>query len=283
MNEAQKKIDEAAVEVDKRFLPCTYPIYAFIEGEDPVLIGTCFAITYRERNFLVTAAHVIDESHNAMLAFGTASGALVIIQGKFYVTQTNGKSREEDPLDFAWHELTEDEVAKISCVPESSLESVPDPRVVERVHVALGYPVSKNNKIRAEQRRARKLKPIVARYMNLQTDAVAYFQTRGMALETHIAIKRENRSLNRERVEENTIGHIGLSGGPLIDSGMHFNPPGFFSPKISGIVIEGDNKPQKSRLIVAVRISVLLRHVDELINIQEAEQKKSTSVDIRSK
>lgn len=282
MNEAQKKIDEAAVEVDERFLPCTYPIYAFIEENDPVLIGTCFAISYRERNFLVTAAHVIDESHNATLALGTASGDLVIIEGEFYVTPTNGKSREEDPWDFAWHELTEEEVAKISCVPESSLEIVPDPRVVEKVHVALGYPVSKNKTIRPEQRRARKLKPIVARYMNRQTDAVEYFQTRGMAPETHIAIKRENRSLNQERVEENTIGHIGLSGGPLIDSGMQLNPPGFFSPKISGIVIEGDNKAQKSRLIVAVRISVLLRHVGQLIDVQEAEQKKSTSGDIRS-
>jgi hypothetical protein len=63
---------------------------------------------------------------------------------------------------------------------------------------------------------------------------------------------------------------------------MQLNPPGFFSPKISGIVIEGDNKAQKSRLIVAVRISVLLRHVGQLIDAQEAEQKKSTSGDIRS-
>ncbi|MGB9991016.1 hypothetical protein [Pseudoduganella rhizocola] len=262
MDEAKTKVDEAVTQVDSTFLPCTYPIYAFVDGKDPTLIGTCFALSYRARNFLVTAAHVIDNSKKASLAFGTASGAMVIIEGEFYVTSAVGIGREEDPWDFAWHELTEEEGSKISCVPESSLEIVPNPLVIDKVHVALGYPVSKNKKISPERRRARKLTPVVARYMNLQTDAAVYFQERGMSSETHIAIKRENRSLNQERVEGNTIGHIGLSGGPLIDTGMQLDPPGFFPPKLSGILIEGDKNSQKSRIIVAVRISVILRHID---------------------
>lgn len=268
MKDVQKIVDESAAEVDKRFLPCTYPIYAFVEENDPVLIGTCFAMTYKSRKFLVTAAHVIDDCKKAILALGTASGHLVNIEGEFYVTPTNDKSREDDPWDFAWHELTEEEITKITCAPESSLEVAHDPEVVENVYVALGYPVSKNKKISPEQRRAHKLKPVVARYMNLQTDAAVYFQSRGMTSETHIAIKRENRSLNQERMEENTIGHTGLSGGPLIDSGMKLNPAGFFSPKISGIVIEGDKKGERSRIIVAVRVSVLLRHIDKSIDVQ---------------
>jgi hypothetical protein len=238
MDESQKLVDQVSTEVERKFSSFTYPIYAFIEGSNPILIGTCFALRYRDRNILVTAAHVIDNSKKATLALGTPSAEeLVTIEGEFHVTGTNNKDREEDPFDFAWHELTDEEAEKVACIREDDLEVQAAPERREKVYVAMGYPVSKNNKIRPDQRRARRLVPKRANYMNLQSDAAEYFEKRGMASATHIAIRRENRSLNSAREEENTIGHRGLSGGPLIDSGMQLSPPGVFAPKVREALI----------------------------------------------
>jgi hypothetical protein len=270
MDKAKALVDQALDDVKNNFAPFTYPVYAFVDENPPIFIGTCFAFRYGDRGFLVTAAHVIDNCEYATLALGTRPGAeLVTIEGEFHITNKINGSREEDPIDFAWHALTTDEAKKIPCIPESDLEIRPDPERYDRMYVVTGYPLSKNNKIPPDQRRARRLVPKRATYMNRQCDVTAYFEKHGMTSATHIAVKREHRALNAMREEENTIGHKGLSGGPVIDSGMRLSPPEFTAPKVSGIVIERD---EKSSFIVAVRLSVVLHHISATIGTLHASQ-----------
>src|ERR1700675_2650899 len=136
--DAGKLIDQAFAEAIEKFAFATYPIYAFVEGNDPVLIGTCFAVEYRNRKFLVTAAHVIDNHRKATLALAASSGEPVIIEGEFHIVDPGKKAREDDPWDFAWHELTIEEAHKIACIPESDLEVQSIPEEGVGLYVAMG-------------------------------------------------------------------------------------------------------------------------------------------------
>jgi len=261
ISKASDLIAEVRKEAFRKFASAVTPIYAFVEDNDPVLIGTCFAIEYKNRKFLVTAAHVLDNHKFATLAAGSPSGEFVTIEGHFHMTPPGDSGRKDDPWDFAWHELTAEEAAKLVCVPESDLETQSVPGASQSLYVAIGFPVSKNKKIKPEHKRARRLAPSPAMYINSGAEASAYFSKRGMSQETNIAIKREGRAYNDNGQQENTIGHRGLSGGPLINSGLRL-PATIDAQKISGIVIEGDDDNQNHTIIVAVRLSVVLQYID---------------------
>ncbi|SKC99393.1 hypothetical protein SAMN05445504_7721 [Burkholderia sp. CF099] len=264
MTESQHFINDLYVAADATFAPAVYPIYGFVEGADPVVIGTCFAIEYRGRKFLVSAAHVIDDHRKATLALAPVRGGEPItVEGQFYIVNPGDKLREDDPFDFAWHELTTEEALKIDCIPERNLEDDRTSGGGTCLYIAMGFPASKNKKISPANRAKRLLVPNRARYMNVETDATEYFEFREMSSETHIAIERENRSHSLDGVEENTIGHKGLSGGPLINTGARLNPASLGRPKVSGILIEND---EKRKIIVALRLSVVLRHIDSVVD-----------------
>jgi hypothetical protein len=258
---ASQLIAEVRKEASRKFASAVTPIYAFVEDRDPVLIGTCFAIEYKNRKFLVTAAHVLDNHKLATLAAGSPSGEFVTIEGHFHVTPPGDSGREDDPWDFAWHELTAEEAARLVCVPETDLETQSASEASQSLYVTIGFPVSKNKKIKPEHKRTRRLAPLPVMYINSGAEASPYFSTRGMSQETHIAIKRENRAFDENGQQENTIGHRGLSGGPLINSGLRL-PATIAAQKVSGIVIEGDDDNQRHTIIVAVRLSVVLQYID---------------------
>jgi hypothetical protein len=264
MTESQQLSNDLYVAADATFATAVYPIYGFVEGADPVVIGTCFAIEYRSRKFLVSAAHVIDDHKKATLALAPVRGGEPItVEGQFYIVNLGDKRREDDPFDFAWHELTIEEALKIDCIPEQNLEDNRTSAGGVSLYIAMGFPASKNKKISPANRDKRLLVPNLARYMNVEEDATEYFKFREMSSETHIAIKRENRSHNLKGEEENTIGHKGLSGGPLINTGARLNPASLGRPKVSGILIEND---EKRKIIVALRLSVVLRHIDSVVD-----------------
>lgn len=242
------------------FAGSIFPIYRFADGDDPVHIGTCFAFEYRKRRFLVTAAHVLDhKSHGALGFASTAERLPVEIKGQWHVVDPGDKPREEDPFDFAWHELTPDEIQSVPCVPESGLEDAVTPTNGLRLLTTIGFPVSKNKKIAPDKRRRRAIAPTRAQYSNTEMTPTAHFQARGMSPSTHVAMKRENRAINSDGVEQNTIGHKGFSGGPLIYSGLTNSPVSISSQKIVGVILEGDDS---IGTIIALRLSVLLRHID---------------------
>ncbi|WP_155835114.1 hypothetical protein [Herbaspirillum sp. RV1423] len=258
-----KLIEQVSADAVGKFTFAVYPVYAFVETGDPELLGTCFAIEYRNRKFLVTAAHVIDNHKHAALALGTPfSNELVAIERLFHLVDPGDKPREDDPFDFAWHELTAEEARIIACIPEDNIENRRSHEGGTGLYMAMGFPVSKNKKISPDDRRARRLIPLMFRYTNLQADADEYFKKRGMSPETHIAIKRENRSINEDGKEENTIGPKGLSGGPLINTGLRLPFSSILPPKVGGMILEKD---EKSQVIVALRLSVVLQHIDATI------------------
>lgn len=60
-------------------------------------------------------------------------------------------------------------------------------------------------------------------------------------------------------MEDNSIGHHGFSGGPLIYAGLSNSPSAIGDQLIVGVILEGDDS---HGVIVALRLSVVLRHIE---------------------
>lgn len=261
---AHELIENAQQAAFKNFAHAIFPVYKFDEVADPVHVGTCFAFEYRERQFLVTAAHVLDHNDQGHLGFASTAGKNPIsILGEWHVVNPGDKPREEDPFDFAWHELTPEEMALVPCIGGFRLEDNQSPTVGLRLLTMIGFPVSKNKKISPDNRRKRHLLPKRAQYSNIEVTPDEYFATRGMSSQTHVAMKREQRSMEGEGVKVNTIGHHGFSGGPLIDANLTKSSSSIEDQKVVGIVLEGN---EAFDVVVALRISVVLRHIDSQIS-----------------
>lgn len=246
------------------FARATFPVYKFDELADPVHIGTCFAFEYRDRRFLVTAAHVLDHDNQGRLGFAsTAENRPMQILGEWHVVSPGDRPREEDPFDFAWHELTADEIAHVPCIAAVQLEDSESPAIGLRLLTMIGFPVSKNKKISPDARRKRRLSPKIAQYSNTELASDEHFKSKGMSSRTHLAVKREQRSIDSEGLEVNTIGHHGFSGGPLIYAGLTTSPTSFDDQKVVGIILEGN---ETFDVVFALRISVVLRHIDSQIS-----------------
>lgn len=270
-----RDVQQAALE---NFAGSIFPIYRFSEGADPIHVGTCFAFEYKQRHFLVTAAHVIDHKTLGCLSFASTSGNRPIeIKGKWHIVNPGDRPRDDDPYDFAWHELTPDEVLRVPCIPASEIEDTDSPSIGVRFLTMIGFPVSKNKKLSPESRRKRTLNPVRAQYTDMEIRATDYFDRRGISSKTHVAMKRTDRSIDSNGVEENTIGHRGFSGGPLIHLGLTHSPASTSSQKVVGVVLEGDDS---MATIVALRLSVLLRNIDYQISREEQPSKLIASGDI---
>lgn len=242
------------------FSPAIFAVYKITESDVPTHIGTCFAFEYRGRRFLVTAAHVIDHKREGSLAFAaTTGGELIEVLGAWHVVNPGDKPREEDPFDFAWHELTSEEIARVPCVPAAKIEDTRLPATGLRLLTMIGFPVSKNKKIPPADRKKRRLVPKRAQYSNTEIIPSEYFKERGMSQQSHIAMGREQRAIDSEGLEDNTIGHHGFSGGPMIYAGL--TEPSVLSgdQKVVGVVLEGN---EEIGVVIALRISVVLRHID---------------------
>ena len=255
-------VQKALADALHGFTRAIFAVYRFEgrpAGGNCEQIGTCFAIAYRGRQFLVTAAHVLDQHEGGALGICSSVQTeqhLVPIQGQWNIAKPDGNPRHADPLDFAWHELTSDEIVQIPCIAETALEDSHVPAAGKRLLIAAGFPVSKN-RITLKRRLARMLSPKLAHYANLETTPTRYFQARSMSEQTHIAMEREKRSMLPDGATDNTIDHHGLSGGPLIYAGLSETDGRIEPQRVAGIILEGNNQ-----ILVALRLSVVLRNID---------------------
>lgn len=247
----------------KNFAPAIFAVYKIDGSNAPIYIGTCFAFEYRERRFLVTAAHVLDHQRDCMLAFASTTGGNPIpFSGAWHVASPGDKPREEDPFDFAWHELTPDEIARVPCVPAARIEDAQSPAAGLRLLTMIGFPVSKNKKISPADRKRRLLLSKIAQYSNTELIPNEYLKKRGMSPHSHVAMRRERRAIDNDGEQENTIGHQGLSGGPMIYTGLADPFVSIGDQKVVGVVLEGN---EEIGVVIALRISVVLRHIDTRI------------------
>ncbi|MBM9912911.1 MULTISPECIES: trypsin-like serine protease [Stenotrophomonas] len=255
----QDLVNRAKTDALNGFSHAIFPIYLFQEGENPEHVGTCFAIEYSSKYFLITAAHVIDHQKAGQLVVGSTSQKLVTVQGAWHVSDAGESGRNDDPIDLAWHELNDEERSILQVVQSSQIEREPPTSQESRVLTMIGFPRSKNKKISAKNTRAKNLSPVRAQYADLETIPHEHFKSRGMSSDTHIAMRRGNQSMGENGDVQNTIGHIGFSGGPMIFAGLVDADPPIRPQTIVGMVIEsGDSND----CVVALRMSEIISRID---------------------
>lgn len=243
------------------FAHAIFPIYRFEIGGSPVHIGTCFSIEHHNRKFLITAAHVIDHySDDRTLAFATTSQErLVQVQGEWYVSEAGEFGREEDPIDLALHELTEEEACKVPAISSSQIEDQAPDESSERMMTIIGFPTSKNKSIKPADLSRKRLSPVRVQYADMEGVPVSYFEERGMSSRSHVAMLRGARSMFDDGMEDNTIGHRGLSGGPMIFAGLSNSGSPIQPQKVVGVILEQD---ERCGVVVALRMSEVLRRIE---------------------
>lgn len=250
---------EAAVAAAKeKFAPAVHPIYRADRNGRPTLFGTCFGLALDGQRYLVTAAHVVDDiAKDGGYVVGDAQ--LVPLLGDFYCTVTPEAVRDGDHFDFAWKELTDDEVGALKWnkyVGESEFCENRAP-TVGRVYLVLGYPRSKNKKADPTSRRVR---PKLNMYYSTGKTYGQLFSSLGLTGDEHIAIDHANRSADANGVGVNSVYPRGMSGGPFVDLGRNSSPADLarktpFEGRLAGMLIE---KYDERDALVAVKIDLIV-------------------------
>jgi hypothetical protein len=255
INEVVREQINAITDTAKdRYKDSIRPLYA---GEYPRGIGSCFFLKVASENFLITAAHVLDEHASSPLYVG-GTRDLVPFEGTYRSTKPpHGKAREDDHYDFAWKRLTDEFIGKLGSVPylpESEL-SFGQTDIAERVCVAMGFPASRNKRPVNEH-----LVPQFSTYCSMQRKVPDLLKRFNLTEEDHITIDQRAKSRDGRGVVGKTINPHGVSGGPLFDFGKAAHPLNL-SPdrkpvgKLIGVVIEG--YPQ-DKVLLCVKMSVVI-------------------------
>ncbi len=94
-------------------LPSVRQLISIDEHNEPEPVGSCVLIWHRSKRYLLSAAHVLDVFIKRPLFIGTATKWHQLI-GDFRATNTPaGKSREDDPYDYAFLPISGDDAAQL--------------------------------------------------------------------------------------------------------------------------------------------------------------------------
>ncbi|WP_111655318.1 hypothetical protein [Isoalcanivorax indicus] len=259
----REKLDQAADSGADQFISAIRPIYGASDHGRPEHISSGLLLLWKDKQYLVTAAHVIDENSESTLYLGVGS-CLQEISAGFFCTKKPDNDRSKDYYDFAWTELTNlslEGYNDLSFISESeiSLEgSCPD----ENAYLALGYPNSKNKKHDNVKKR---VAPKYMKYTSTLKRDKSWATERYLSGNDHILLKYHSKhARDSDGNKVNTLSPRGASGGALIDMGaLHqveaYKPNHTPVGRLVGMIIE---KSAKHDVLVAVKIGSILEQIE---------------------
>jgi len=245
----QRALDAAEKLVTARARTAVRPIYVN-DGHDPVHFATCTFITVDDQDYLVTCAHVIDQSDHATLF--VAQGKLHGINAIFSITNAPSGDRNLDSIDFAftpvgpeWRErdiapLTEDDM-KSPCTD---------------FYCAYGFPNSRNTK-KSINHPAKSIKPTAKPFISKRVNDAAVLSAAGIGGEHYLAIFRDPKSAYDEGKHVTPFEPAGMSGGAIFAM-HHLSHPnvlaGLEAPTISCAAIITHKNPEH-KLLYGTKLS----------------------------
>ncbi len=208
-------LDVAIEEAVSFLLKFSIPLYRNDRKGRPEMIGTGFFVRDGNRNFLISAAHVLDQAKNTGLYFYIKPDITRHCSGQ--LLRTKGENnRGKDLIDIGVLYLTDGfeppypEVDKFP-MDLSYLRPNYRPRT-KKNYITIGFPVSKN-KIKNQPREAI-AKPYA--YENEPIEEQAY-SAHGLDPNIHIALKFDEREGYASDGSKQNFPHPrGMSGSPII-------------------------------------------------------------------
>ena len=254
----REHMEKAASEAKKKFASAIRPIYAAGKEGKPVFIGSCILLEIEGSNYLLSAAHVIDQAKSHTIYVGGEVN-LVLLEGDFVQSVAPNGVRSEDHYDFAWIRLADDfsiALGNVKFIEESEIsQNRIEPK--GRIYMAVGYPRSKNKKANPTTRR---LRPKLGSYYSTWTVLPDLYSELGLSGSDHITIVHGYLSRNYNGNIVNSFGVWGMSGGALIDLGQMNRLEDMVGEKVfdgilAGLLIE---KYEEYSAILSTKINLII-------------------------
>ncbi len=230
--------------------------------------GSSFAMEYRGKLYVVTAAHVIEhlpDSKSGELYIG------VLNHNQFYIGEKTSDSKlvlKNQNHDFALIEITgpaENAIRAQGFVRENEV-AFHGGAIDDHYYVCMGYPHSRNR--RQDVARQQMGTELVTYGTMYQTDEMAR-QRSEINEAYHLAMCRNNKvSRDPEGNRKEAYGFKGMSGGPVIDAGALGSTAMIgctdnVEPKVIAIIFEFHNKHQT---IKSLRMKVVKNSLQDLLS-----------------
>lgn len=214
-----ERLDRCSKEIGERFLPAVRPCFGVNKRNCPVPSSTCFFMHIDSRNFLVTAAHAIDDSDITTIYVGNGE-SLIPIEGNFLVTD-NSLGRNKDRFDFAVLEISKEKCDSLkvhSFITESMISKNRTDKK-KRSYMALGFPASMQKVAYNEPY----VKTSAWTYIRFHRPSAKLESKIGVTENGHFIIRFQKKVKGFDDEVKNAVNPRGASGGVLIDLG-NFDP-----------------------------------------------------------
>lgn len=198
-------------EVANTLLPAIPPIMVPNKAKNLEVVGSGVLVRVGPSEFLVTAAHVMDQARHGLHIAGPSN--VVHISGK-YAETTGAANRARDKIDLALFPLSEREVvqlrdARFINVLEFEVTSVSEPRPPgDEMLLLIGYPVS-----RQPHPQNAVVDPRHFYYIGTEGQASEYSRLEWNVTDTVLMTYEKKHTLNRLAQRVTTPDPYGMSGG----------------------------------------------------------------------
>ncbi len=253
-------IHEHVASVGRPFLRSVRQLIHIDQHGEPGPVGSCVLLQHDGKKYLISAAHVLDVFKNEPLFIGTATKWHQLV-GDFTTTSIEpGKSRDDDPYDYAIFPISEDDAAQIDGCHFLTTDQV---ALGERAvfnppyrskYLALGWPRNRLN----FRRKAHLTEPTNVAFTGVIAPEELY-KKYNRSPNRHILIEYERKELFSEAGGHLPPSFDGMSGGGI------FTVPGLqrlgddSPPRLAGITIE---VWRERDLYIGTRIDVILAGLD---------------------
>ncbi len=246
----------------QQFIGSIRPIYGSTQSGNPIHTGTCILLQIENGNYLLTAAHVIDENEHSSLYVGGES-KVILIEEEFLCTKKPEGGRDNDHYDFAWLQLGDQFIGQMGnvCFAEEKQLSSYNGQTEGRLYLALGYPNTKNKQIDTQ---GKSVTPHYMKYASTVKPNETLCKKLGVSGKDHLFLNY-NPKYSKDELGKivNSIAPRGISGGALIDMGNIARPDSYvpnasWKGQIAGMLIE-NHRDYKAML--AVKIGVIVEQI----------------------
>ncbi len=238
-----------------RYRRAVRPIYRVGPRCTPAHEGTGVFITFADKRYLLTAAHVVDVAETDTLNVA-AGGKMHPIEGHFTITKITKSNRENDKYDFAFLEVENKFEGEEDIEYVDIADAQPEPYNEKTVYLAIGYPNSQNKKFNEKEKT---VAPKIWSYLandGTKEELAPNFPESGL---DHIFLGFGKYSKDHFGQQVSSIEPRGMSGGLLVDLGSIHNPDAMGGvhlpkPRPAGLLIEGSKSTQR---IISTKLATI--------------------------